>query len=104
MNSVSFDSAQDFARGASPWVLIPAFNEERMLGSLIRCLKDKNMEVLVVDDGSTDRTASIAENAGAAVLKNDRNLGKGGSLKKGIEHLMRQDTFETVVTMDGGQE
>lgn len=83
------------------WVLIPAYNEEKMIGEVIRRLNEKKVRVLVVDDGSTDRTAAVAAAHGAVVLANEVNLGKGRSLKRGIEYLMGQDGVEAVITMDG---
>ncbi len=85
----------------SLWVLIPAYNEEKMLGAVIRALKEKGVSVLVIDDGSTDQTASVATACGAEVIKNTTNVGKGGSLKRGIEYLMQRHDFEAVITMDG---
>jgi glycosyltransferase involved in cell wall biosynthesis len=56
--------------------------------------------VLVVDDGSTDETASLAESAGAVVIKHARNLGKGVALKTGLSHALKQGC-EWAVTLDG---
>jgi glycosyltransferase involved in cell wall biosynthesis len=70
-------------------IIIPAFNEGRILGYTINAIKKalspcENYEIIVVDDGSTDDTAIIAERAGAKVIKHERNLGYGKALLTGF--------------------
>jgi glycosyltransferase involved in cell wall biosynthesis len=71
-------------------VVIPAFNEELSLGSVIDDAKSmlRNMglphEIIVVNDGSRDRTADVAKNYGAVLINNRRNLGKGAALINGF--------------------
>lgn len=76
--------------------IIPAFNEEVAIGSVVLLSREHVDEVLVVDDGSTDRTASVAEMAGARVLRHHKNLGKGAALKTGF-HATDADV---IVTLD----
>ena len=79
-------------------VIIPAFNEEVAISSIVkRSMKYVN-EVLVVDDGSTDRTFQIAKDAGARVIKHYNNLGKGVSLKDAFAEVKG---YDIVVTIDG---
>lgn len=85
-------------------VVVPAFNEEAAIGETVRTidrvLKDANVEpyeVIVVDDGSSDRTAEIAEACGARVIRKPQNIGYGHSLKIGIENAK----YETIVIADG---
>ena len=79
-------------------VIIPAFNEEVAISSIVkRSMKYVN-EVLVVDDGSTDRTSQIAKDAGARVIKHYNNLGKGVSLKDAFAEVKG---YDIVVTIDG---
>lgn len=83
-------------------VIIPAFNEEqsivstvdRVRGTLCSCGIDG--EILVVNDGSTDATGSLARSTGARVLDHERNLGYGASLKTGI----RNASSEVIAIID----
>jgi len=67
------------------FVVIPGYNEELTIGSLIEKCISKNLEVLFVDDGSTDSSSDIACKCGAVVIKNDVKKGKGFSLRKGFD-------------------
>lgn len=82
-------------------IIIPAFNEEKRLGGLLKRISSicslKN--VLVVDDGSVDKTAIIAEKAGSKVLKQKTNQGKGIALRAGFDFAVRNN-YKAVITMD----
>jgi glycosyltransferase involved in cell wall biosynthesis len=73
-------------------ILIPAFNEEKAIASVVERLKKSHPddEILVVDDASTDQTAKLAETAGARVIRHQFNLGYGGALKTGIRHAQNE--------------
>lgn len=81
-------------------IVIPAYNEEGGIGEVLSKLRGALppgvAEVVVVDDGSADRTAEIAEANGARVLRHSSNRGYGASLKTAI----RACTTEYVLTMD----
>lgn len=81
-------------------ILIPAHNESRTIGSLVLELKNRKLDVLVIDDGSTDRSGDIAEEAGAKVIRNEPKGGKGYSLKKGFNYAL-SNGYEGVIMMDG---
>jgi glycosyltransferase involved in cell wall biosynthesis len=78
--------------------LIPAYNEASRVGQVIAEAR-RHLPVLVVDDGSVDETHLIAENAGATVIRQQSNMGKGSALKAGFRHALRAG-FEAVVTLD----
>ena len=67
--------------------VIPAYNEEHTIAGVVNCVKgiDKIQKVIVVSDGSTDRTAEIAKKCGAEVIELNENIGKGGAIKAGID-------------------
>ncbi len=81
-------------------VVIPTYNESRTIGGLVNKIRQQNLEVLVVDDGSQDNTLQIAQDNGAKVLRNPGNMGKGVSLIKGFHYSLAHD-FDAVITMDG---
>jgi len=81
-------------------VVIPAFNEERFIASVVFQTRPFADEVVVVDDGSTDRTAELAEAAGATVLRLDANAGKAAALNAGFAYAKTLDP-SVVVCLDG---
>ena len=87
-------------------IIIPAYNEEntvgRVLSETVSIMDEINIpyEVIVVDDGSTDKTGLIVSNHKVTLLKNDKNRGKGYSLRKALQHSQG----EIIVTMDADGE
>ena len=80
-------------------IVIPAFNAERTVGAVIRACRDVLDDVLVIDDGSVDRTAAEALEAGARVISHSANRGKGAALKTGFGYAM-QRAYDSVITLD----
>ena len=73
-------------------VLIPAYNEEKNVKEVIERTKKAGFEnIFVVDDGSIDKTADIADKLGVTVLKHKTNKGKGEALKTGFSYLKESD-------------
>lgn len=79
--------------------LIPAFNEARNIERIVKEAQKYVSFVIVIDDGSVDNTSAIASSAGAKVLRNRRNMGKGVALKKGFRECLRYHP-DIVVTLD----
>ncbi|ACS89077.1 glycosyltransferase family 2 protein [Thermococcus sibiricus] len=79
-------------------IVIPAYNEELTIGSVVALAK-KFGDVLVVDDGSFDRTSEIAREAGAVVIRHEVNKGKGQALRTGFEYALSKE-YDVVVTLD----
>ena len=80
-------------------VVIPAYNEERSIGSVILKAHKYAETIVVVDDGSEDATAEIAEAAGAKVLRHESNRGKGAALNTGLT-IARELNPDVVVLLD----
>ena len=81
-------------------VLIPSYNEAKTIGKIVRDLRERRFVVYVVDDGSSDDTASIAKAEGAIVLMHRENKGKGASLIEGFNNILKED-FDAILVMDG---
>ncbi len=79
--------------------LIPAFREEKHIGEVVRETRERLPDVFVVDDGSPDGTAARAREAGAVVIENGRNLGKGASLAAGFDRIFAEG-FDAAVCLD----
>jgi len=92
------------SNGMKVAIVIPAYNEEETLGlvlkSIPRHLPDvKKVEIVVISDGSYDKTAEIAKKAGVTLIEHDLNRGLGGALGTGFEYAKRND-FDALLTFD----
>jgi len=82
--------------------IVPAYNEERNIVRVLAELRalDPGLEVVVISDGSTDRTVEVAAEAGAHVLRLPFNLGIGGAVQTGFQYAWEQG-YELAVRLDG---
>jgi|SRR5436190_4406808 glycosyltransferase involved in cell wall biosynthesis len=82
--------------------IVPAYNEERNIGRVVAELRDYDpgIDIVVISDGSVDRTAESAEAAGALVLRLPYNLGIGGAVQTGFRYAWEQG-YELAVRCDG---
>lgn len=82
--------------------IVPAYNEEESVARVIDELRefDANLEVVVIDDGSVDRTAEVARARGARVVQLPFNLGIGGAVQTGFLYAWEQG-FDLAVRVDG---
>jgi len=80
-------------------VILPAYEEEVSIGSMVLLTKLYADRIIVVDDGSNDRTADIAKKAGAEVIVHATNKGKGSALKTGFAAAINMGA-DIIVTMD----
>ena len=79
--------------------LIPAFQAEPYLREIIPQTRRHLDEVIVVDDGSTDRTGAVAGENGAVVITHPANRGKGAALMSGFAYIL-QNGYDAVITLD----
>lgn len=85
--------------------IIPAYNEQEALGGLLAELRvlprdGFELDALVIDDGSSDHTSSVAKAGGARVLRMCKNLGIGGAVQSGLR-LAHREGYDAAVQIDG---
>ena len=82
--------------------IVPAFNEAEAVGRVIAeiCAFDETIDVVVVDDASSDETAAVAESLGATVLRLPFNVGIGGAVQTGFRYALLEG-YDTAVRLDG---
>ena len=81
-------------------VVIPAWNEADSIDAIVRSIKEKfAIDVLVVDDGSSDNSADLAKNAGAEVIQLAMNMGAWAATQTGFRYALSKG-YNSVVTMD----
>ena len=78
---------------------IPAFNEEKYIGTVVLKTRQYVDEVIVVDDGSTDCTSSVASLAGATVIRHDKNEGKGVAIQNAMAEARKKNP-DALVLLD----
>lgn len=82
------------------WLVVPLYNEARVIGDVVRDARLTFPNVVAVDDGSSDDSAARAAAAGAAVVRHPVNLGQGAALQTGFEYALTQPGMRWVVTFD----
>ena len=82
--------------------VVPAYDEEAAIGAVVAEIRavDPAIDVVVVDDGSTDRTSDAAVAAGAAVVRLPFNLGIGGAVQTGFRYALERG-YDVAVRLDG---
>lgn len=82
--------------------LIPAFNEAAKIAEVVKQTQTRVAQVVVIDDGSADATAQLAEQAGATVLRHPQNRGKGAAIATALEFFEKSDAeFGVLLDADG---
>ena len=82
-------------------VLVPAFNEEKNIREVIYHLKKHpHVDIIVIDDGSKDRTAEIARKHKVILIRHEFNKGKGEAIKTGINYIFKHHPAEYIALID----
>lgn len=89
-------------------IVIPAFNEQEALGGVIDEIRGLDhaavgateIQIVVVDDGSSDRTAQVARDKGVRLVRLCRNLGIGGAVQAGLQ-IAHRERFDAAAQIDG---
>lgn len=82
------------------WVIIPVYNEEKVIAQVVRELIAVFPHVVCVDDGSRDASASEVAGTGAHLVRHPVNLGQGAALQTGIEYALARRGSRYFVTFD----
>ncbi|MFQ5475055.1 MAG: glycosyltransferase family 2 protein [Candidatus Nanoarchaeia archaeon] len=85
------------------YIIIPAYNEEKHLATVLKRVRKYSSRIVVIDDGSKDKTSERAEQIGVTVLKHPINLGKGAALKTGCDYAVQQGAKILIVMDSDGQ-
>jgi glycosyltransferase involved in cell wall biosynthesis len=85
---------------AEVWVVVPLFNEAKVIGDVVRSARAVFPHVVCVDDGSSDDSAAEAARAGAVVVRHPVNLGQGAALQTGFDYALTDPGMRWVVTFD----
>jgi glycosyltransferase involved in cell wall biosynthesis len=79
------------------YAIVPAYNEEKNIYDVVKRLRKMRFRVIVVDDGSKDRTYELAKKAGAIVLRHKINKGKGEALRTAFEYVRKRKIKSFVI-------
>jgi glycosyltransferase involved in cell wall biosynthesis len=80
-------------------ILIPAYNAQETLGSVLKKVEPLKIDTIVVDDGSSDGTKTVSSEIGVQFLRHPFNLGKGAALRTGFQYILQKD-YQAVITLD----
>ena len=95
-----FSEEIDTSKFEQIWILVPCFNESKVINQTISELSKYFQNILVVDDGSTDNTTNLLKSLNATVLQHPINLGQGAAVSSGFEFISRTDNSKAVITFD----
>jgi glycosyltransferase involved in cell wall biosynthesis len=85
---------------ARTWVVIPMYNEGRVIEEVVRDVRRTFPHVVCVDDGSSDDTADAARAGGAVVVQHPINMGQGAALQTGFEYVLSDPLMTEAITFD----
>lgn len=83
------------------WIVIPVFNEGKYLSRFLEKLVKISRQIVIVDDGSKDKTLQISRNFTNHIIANDKNLGKGAAMRDGAKYAFNKLKAKAIIFMDG---
>ncbi len=83
------------------YIVIPVYNESAMISMLITNVLEYTSNIIVVDDGSTDRTVELVRKQPVKLICHEKNRGKGAALMTGINEVIKNSNCNFIITMDG---
>lgn len=83
------------------WVVISAYNEESYIFNVLKGVLKSHNQIVIVDDGSTDKTPKIAKRISPNTIIHETNLGKGAAMKTGADFAFQEKKATAVIFMDG---
>jgi glycosyltransferase involved in cell wall biosynthesis len=96
------DPEAEYLPGKGLYAVLPALNDEIVIGSIVLCTRQYADRVIVVDDGSSDRTAEVAKLAGAEVIRLEHTTGKAYAILLGLRHALETGcTVAVILDADG---
>lgn len=81
-------------------VIIPVYNEEKVIGDVIRAIKPKCGTIICVNDGSKDKSSEVINKAGAVLVEHAINLGAGAATQTGVDYALLDKSTEYFITVD----
>lgn len=81
-------------------IIIPAYNEERVVKQAINSIPEKYPKIICIDDGSSDKTAAYVDSTRAVLVRHPVNLGSGAALQTGLDYGLLDPEIEYFVTYD----
>lgn len=85
------------------FIIIPAYNEEKRIAKVLKNAKSSKLPIIVIDDGSEDKTFLVAKKSGVEVLRHKINLGKGAAMKTGAEAAFSMGANAVIFMDSDGQ-
>lgn len=82
------------------YVIVPVYNEASVIGGVIQELRQFFPNIVCVDDGSTDTSATEVKKTGATLLQHNRNKGQGAALRTGLHYVLERPNAQHFVTFD----
>jgi glycosyltransferase involved in cell wall biosynthesis len=87
-------------RDAAVYVVIPVYNESRVVGGVIKEVSKHFKNIVCVDDGSTDNSAEAIKSAGGTLVRHPFNLGAGAATQTGIDYALQDPRAKYFITFD----